>query len=810
MNNQNVSDLIDVNNFDHSYSTWSEKILNLVEECSTTKKRSRGWKVNRKLEIIKKRISKKLKRKELDKETIRLLKTEKNLINEYIEDERKKKHHQRVDLEVNNIKKEGGVNSTSFWELKRRLEGRKVEAAHIIENEEGEKVENKDDILEVYKNFYKKLLSMKKGETDVEIEIEEIVMLTMNALELIASVEEIEEIEQDTLLKLVSSLKNKKAKDVSRWKNEYIKSGGDEMMKSIEIIMNHIDKTHTLPSEWNKMKILSIHKKGSKTNMKNKRGLFITNLISKLYERIVKNRNKDRSKVSPMQTGGIKGLSTIDNVMTLLAIIERNSYLNKSTFLTFADVEKCFDKLWLEDGIKELWKNGMGARDCVAIKRLNEIAKATIETPIGTTEEIELNNIVRQGTVNGPPICAAVMDTVNDIGYDSVTHYGPYLVIKTLAYVDDLGSAGSSETANRMIQNCDIMEERKKITFNTDKGKSASLIIHKKKGSGAITATVKRGEFHEVEEYKYLGVWMDKSGKYKINILKKKEKLSYMINSIRTIASTHKMGNLSTQARLKMMDTILIPSIIYNAEAFATFSNKEIELLESSQAQMIRQLLELPCSTPYLPLLLETGMWTMEGRIDYKKLMLFHNILNSPDERIIKQVIGEQMKNPRTGTWYNTITLLLKKYNIEMNVTKTKKSAWKKRVKEQINQVMEEEIRTKCRQLSKGRTISEDKYCMKPYLKELPVEAASLIATTRLHMVKIPCNYGNKQCRYCNEVSATTEHYLECPGTLLLRKCWGITKTVSLTCTDTLQMVQVSKFFKQVANKNIHYLPQKI
>ena len=119
-------------------------------------------------------------------------------------------------------------------------------------------------------------------------------------------------------------------------------------------------------------------------------------------------------------------------------------------------------------------------------------------------------------------------------------------------------------------------------------------------------------------------------------------------------------------------------------------------------------------------------------------------------------------------------------------------------MKKRINQVMEEEIRTKCRKTSKGRTIAEDEYCMKSYIKELPVEEASLITTTRLHMVKIPCNYGNKQCRYCNEVSASTEHYLECPGTLLLRKCWGITKNMNLICMDTLQMVQVSKFFKQI------------
>ena len=99
-----------------------------------------------------------------------------------------------------------------------------------------------------------------------------------------------------------------------------------------------------------------------------------------------------------MQTGGIRNRSTIDNVFTLIAITERNTYLQKPTYLTFADVEKCFDKLWLEDGVKDMWKCGMNVRDCMLIKKLNEVAEATVETPIGTTKQIRLKDTVRQGT----------------------------------------------------------------------------------------------------------------------------------------------------------------------------------------------------------------------------------------------------------------------------------------------------------------------------------------------------------------------------------------------------------------------------
>ena len=41
---------------------------------------------------------------------------------------------------------------------------------------------------------------------------------------------------------MISGLKNKKIKDMSLWKNEYIKAGGAEMVKSIEKIMNHVER----------------------------------------------------------------------------------------------------------------------------------------------------------------------------------------------------------------------------------------------------------------------------------------------------------------------------------------------------------------------------------------------------------------------------------------------------------------------------------------------------------------------------------------------------------------------------------------
>ena len=146
------------------------------------------------------------------------------------------------------------------------------------------------------------------------------------------------------------------------------------MITSLTKITNMVDSQRVIPNEWQKMEIKTTHKAGAKYNMSNKRGLFLTNNISKIYERVIKERNQDSftESITVWQTGGVRQRAGVDNVMTTTAVLEQNKYQKKNTYLVFTDAEKCFDKLWLKDGISELWRCGTDVRDCVMIKKLNE------------------------------------------------------------------------------------------------------------------------------------------------------------------------------------------------------------------------------------------------------------------------------------------------------------------------------------------------------------------------------------------------------------------------------------------------------
>ena len=102
--------------------------------------------------------------------------------------------------------------------------------------------------------------------------------------------------------------------------------------------------------------------------------------------------------MSEMQTAGKKQRSTMDSIVIASAIIEQRRIEKSNTYIFFADAVKCFDKLWLRDCIIELAKLGYSKNDLEILYKLNETAQVKIYTPYGDTENIEIKEVVKQGT----------------------------------------------------------------------------------------------------------------------------------------------------------------------------------------------------------------------------------------------------------------------------------------------------------------------------------------------------------------------------------------------------------------------------
>ena len=115
------------------------------------------------------------------------------------------------------------------------------------------------------------------------------------------------------------------------------------------------------------------------------------------------------------------------------------------------------------------------------------------------------------------------------------------------------------------------------------------------------------------------------------------------------------------------------------AEAWNHQTKKELKNLEKIQAKALCQILEVPISTPYMGLLSELGVWKVEYRIDYRRIMFIQNILKSKENRLTKRVVLDQKENEEEGTIYETTKKALVKYGIDIEeIAEMKKSKLKK------------------------------------------------------------------------------------------------------------------------------------
>ena len=102
--------------------------------------------------------------------------------------------------------------------------------------------------------------------------------------------------------------------------------------------------------------------------------------------------------------------------------------------------------------------------------KLNETAQVKINTPYGDAENIEIKEMVKQGTIYRPIMCCASTAKVNEIGEKVICKYGN-IEIGMSVFMDGIAAIGDAGRRRKGIRNCRKMETEKKNTVRAEKFK---------------------------------------------------------------------------------------------------------------------------------------------------------------------------------------------------------------------------------------------------------------------------------------------------------------------------------------------------
>ena len=757
---------------EEKYTEWNNKIKKISEEVFIKKrKKKKEQKEVRILRRRKKEIKARMNYQSTTEEK-RIYRERRKLIDEHVLNYKKEEKKARTMEIASKIKSEKGFDGSVFWEFRKRNNGKKAEGMTAIKDEKGEREEDPEKILNIYKNFYIKLLSGKDMTTKEGKETEKIVNKYIEVLERKAVKEGIEPFTKEEYDKVKKELKNGKAPDLQGWRYEFIKNAGKDLDESMLKMINTVVTNNIVPEQWLYLIIKSISKgKGDLLSMDSKRGLFLTNIVSKIAEKLIKNRRKEtvEANISNFQCGGVRNRGIGDNHIIVNSAIEEARERKENIYLLFADLQKCFDELWLKDCIKDIVEAGMPAGEAMYIYKMNKMVRAKVDTPIGLTEEFELTEIVRQGTVCAVDLCGVSTDKINRIGLEEPKLVVSGVEIQHPVFVDDMLGIGSAPMIERMEPKMRFLEDTKKFTYNTDEGKSEimEIQINPKRKEERPIVKVKKGTIGYTDKYKYLGDMYDKTGKNMSKIQSKMGKASFIASEVKREGSYGAVGKADTDVRLLLMEIMVKATLLCSTEAWVNIRREEVESLNRGHYLVLRKVFEQKENTPYYGMLAETGYWPYSFVVVYKKMMYLHLLLNSDEKRIARRIIlnqkhGEDSKK----NWYNEVNYWIEELELkleESEITTMLKSEWKKVVKERISKKVREEVTEKLK-TTKLRFIEDTE--RKDYVKECRMGEVREIMKIRLNMTELKPNfcgkYRDRICSACEKEDETTEHVIQC------------------------------------------------
>ena len=757
-------------------TTFSEQLSQAMDECFTRKK---SWKRNHP-NVHQDKI---IHHKSLEKvmkiliQYVRSGKSERLAARPYIEfiqllqnDVVQKRRADKVSNILHNISDEDGQLAVDkFWKLKRSLSAADNTKASIISRSNVE-LFSPPAIINEYRNEFVSRLSHRKIDSHFskyEIATNKLFQAMYNASLNCNSEPDFTHDEVSEVLSTLSS----GSPGSDRFPPDIFRNAGHGLISNITLLVNAIKSSKWIPAEWLDLIIVTIFKnKGSRKRLEYYRGIFLCNILPKIFEKLVKQRIKTMlAKVNILQAGSRTNRGPSDSLFLLNGMIDHAKYLKKQLFLTFYDYSTCFDSLWLEDSMISLWNLGVQNELFAMIYKLNENSNIRVKTPFGMSEYFSSPRIVKQGSVLSSNLCSSSTAELCDTNITGGTMVGS-LFISNLLFVDDTFDANEDPAEMEKSHN-EVMNFSDSKRLGMNYIKCALVTLNKKTHYKTPTLLIGDEKIAQVDHTKFLGDIINEKGTNVHMIDDKVTKArAAMVNSL-ALCSELTLGVYLMKASIVMYNSVFLATLLFNCQAWTNLTKTDIKKLETVQVRFLKRSVHSPLSTTNSFTFLEFGALPASYIIQYRQLSFLYHILTLDHNDPVKVMYHEQKTLPYEKNWANHMQQLLLRYNFTENevAAYSSKKAWKKKAKTAVCEKAFEVLAADVAAKSKTSKLSYESLNQQSYLCQYQYKDACTIFKLRSRSVDCKGNHKsmakqNLLCRLCAMCDETQRHIINCPA----------------------------------------------
>ena len=269
----------------------------------------------------------------------------------------------------------------------------------------------------------------------------------------------------------------------------------------------------------------------------------------------------------------------------------------------------------------------------------------------------------------------------------------------------------------------------------------------------------------ETTSYKYLGDLISNDGKNGKNLESRKTKTQTTTVTINSIAASEVLRGIETNVLIELHEKITVMGLLTNAESWSLNRSEKIEL-ERIEIQALKYIFDLPAHTPTPAILFTLGTLYTNHRVDKKRFIYLHRILNRSNDHWTKITI-HILAGLNIG-WSKSIREALDEYDLPNDFTTIKnisRRQWIKTVSEKIETINTKRLIGDCHknengiQTPKTKTahiipkLSYDGYERNPQadIIQCTKHETKTIIIARFGMLECGRNYKGSMSEICNE-----------------------------------------------------------
>lgn len=467
------------------------------------------------------------------------------------------------------------------------------------------------------------------------------------------------------LVDAIKVLSDRKAPGSDGIPAEIWKHGGANLVDQLHRIIIRAWEEEDVPQEWKDASLVTIFKKGDRTDCGNYRGISLLCIAGKAFARILLNRLE--THIAPLilpetQCGFRPNRSTMDMIFCLRQLQEKCIEQDKSLYVVFVDFTKAFDTVGRSGLWQLLRKYGCPEKFTNMIRALHTGMNAKVQS---TEETIHfaVTNGVKQGCVLAPTLFSLFLSAMLDEAFRDLDE-GVYLQTRADADLFTISHFRAKTKTTRILarellfadDSALVAHRAEDIQKITDAFSSASkkfgLKINVKKTevlyqpcSQAIPEApikVDHADLASVRDFTYLGSTISKDATLDTELQKRMSKASSAYGRLRErLWNNH---HVPIRTKCKVYRAIVIATLLYGAETW-TLYRRQIKKLHVFMMRQLRKIMNVKWwdKITNVDVLRRAGLPSMDDLVIRKNLRWTGHVLRMEPGRLPKQILYSQL-----------------------------------------------------------------------------------------------------------------------------------------------------------------------